>query len=162
MKLGHVRMRAAAVEGDPKTSLGQKTIERAIRMAGIVRRKNWGQEGKMAVLVLMQTSKSHAFPLIKLTSCPRRSIPKPQELPVVPACPHRVSLGKRGSRVTRQPGRPQLFQETVSPRSVLCIGDHGRAVCSPRLCPLRSRGRVTNRRCHRTPGGARAAGGRLW
>lgn len=158
-------MRAAAVEGDPgalQTSLGQKTIEHAVCMAGIVRRKNWGQEGKMAVLVLMQTPKSHAFPLIKLTSCPRRSIPKPQELPVVPACPRRVSPGKRGSRATHQPGHPQLFQQTVSPRSVLCIGDRGWAACSPRLRLLRSRGRVTNRRCHRTPGGARAAGGRLW
>jgi len=69
----------------------------------------------------METYESHTFLILKIASCPCGCIPRARELPAIQTCPHRVSPGKRGSSVTQQPGRPQLFQQTVpccpAPRS---------------------------------------------
>lgn len=86
----------------------------------------WGWEGKMAVVVLVQTSKSHALPILK--SHPYWSILQPQELPVAQVSPHWISPGKRGNRVTGQTGCPLLFQQPVPRSTVLHVPD-----CSARV-----------------------------
>lgn len=73
-----------AVEGGPGTrqrSLGLSSAQYSQWV--LARRMEWGQEGKVAVVVLVQTSKSHALPI--LNSHPSWSI---LQLPVAQVSPH--------------------------------------------------------------------------